>query len=46
VVVEDPVTAECATMPSAALAATPVASVVPISRMAQYLSALADGGRD
>jgi two-component system, chemotaxis family, protein-glutamate methylesterase/glutaminase len=46
VVVEDPATAECATMPSAALAATPVASVLPISRMAQYLSALADGGRD
>jgi two-component system, chemotaxis family, protein-glutamate methylesterase/glutaminase len=46
VVVEDPATAECATMPSAALAATPVASVLPISRMGQYLSALADGGRD
>ena len=45
-VIEDPATAECATMPAAALAATPVASVLPISRMAQYLSALADGGRD
>jgi two-component system chemotaxis response regulator CheB len=43
-VVEDPTTAECATMPSAALAATPVASVMPISRMADYLTALADGG--
>jgi two-component system chemotaxis response regulator CheB len=44
-VVQDPATAECPTMPSAALSATPVASVLPISRMAHYLSALTDGVR-
>ena len=44
-VVEDPATAECATMPSAALSATPVASVLPITRMAGYLTTLAERER-
>ena len=44
-VVEDPASAECNTMPSAALAATPVASVLPLGRIADYLTALVDGGR-
>jgi len=42
-IVEDPATAECSTMPSAALAATPVAAVLPLRRIADYLVALADG---
>ena len=41
-IVEDPATAECATMPAAALAATPVAAVLPLHRIADYLVALAD----
>ena len=41
-VIEDPATAECATMPAAALAATPVAAVLPLHRIADYLTALAD----
>lgn len=44
-VVEDPATAECPTMPSAALSATPEASVLPIDRIAGYLTALAGTGR-
>jgi two-component system chemotaxis response regulator CheB len=44
-VVEDPSTAECAIMPAAALAAAPVASVLPLNRIADYLAALADGAR-
>ena len=44
-VIEDPQTAECAIMPSAALAATPVASVLPVHRIADYLTALTDGSR-
>lgn len=40
-VVEDPTTAECPTMPSAALTATPAAHVLPIGRMAHYLIELA-----
>jgi two-component system chemotaxis response regulator CheB len=44
-VVEDPSTAECAIMPAAALAAAPVASVLPLNRIPDYLAALADGGQ-
>jgi two-component system chemotaxis response regulator CheB len=44
-VVEDPSTAECSIMPAAALAAAPVASVLPLNRIPDYLSALVDGGR-
>lgn len=44
-IVEDPSTAECAIMPAAALAAAPVASVLPLSRIADYLTALVDGAR-
>ena len=45
VVVEDPLSAECGTMPAAALAANPGAAVLPLSRIASYLAALADGAR-
>jgi two-component system chemotaxis response regulator CheB len=44
-IVEDPSTAECAIMPAAALAAAPVASVLPLSRIPDYLTALVDGAR-
>jgi two-component system chemotaxis response regulator CheB len=44
-VVEDPSTAECAIMPAAALAAAPIASVLPLPRIADYLTALVDGAR-
>ncbi len=43
-VIEDPHTAECGTMPSAALAAIPVAAVLPVQRIADYLAALCLGG--
>ena len=33
-VIQDPATAECATMPAAALAATPVAAVLPLHQIA------------
>ena len=44
-IVEDPARAECATMPQAALAAAPGAAVLPLSRIADYLTALVDGVR-
>ena len=44
-IVEDPVSAECAIMPQAALAATPPARVLPLIQIADYVAALADGGR-
>jgi two-component system chemotaxis response regulator CheB len=44
-IVEDPSTAECAIMPAAALAAAPVASVLPLNRIPDYLAALVDGAR-
>jgi two-component system, chemotaxis family, protein-glutamate methylesterase/glutaminase len=44
-IVEDPATAECAIMPAAALAAAPVASVLPLNRIPDYLTALVDGAR-
>ena len=42
-IVEDPATAECAIMPAAALAAAPVASVLPLKHIPDYLTALIDG---
>jgi two-component system chemotaxis response regulator CheB len=45
VVIEDPATAECSTMPTAALAATPAAAVLPLRRIADYLVALTEGIR-
>ena len=43
-IVEDPRSAECAIMPQAALDATPPARVMPLVGIADYVSALADGG--
>jgi two-component system chemotaxis response regulator CheB len=40
VVVEDPATAECATMPASALTANSTAAVLPLPRIASYLTAL------
>jgi two-component system, chemotaxis family, protein-glutamate methylesterase/glutaminase len=45
VIVEDPATAECAIMPAAALAAAPVASVLPLKHIPDYLTALIDGAQ-
>jgi two-component system chemotaxis response regulator CheB len=42
-IVEDPSTAECSIMPAAALAAAPVASVLPLPQIPDYLTALVDG---
>jgi two-component system chemotaxis response regulator CheB len=39
-VVEDPGSAECATMPASALAANPTATVLPLSGISAYLTAL------
>jgi two-component system chemotaxis response regulator CheB len=44
-VVEDPVTAECGTMPAAALAATAVDYVLPLSRIGEHLVTLVEGTR-
>lgn len=44
-IVEDPASAECAVMPDAARAATPTATVLSLSRIADYLAALAVGAR-
>jgi two-component system chemotaxis response regulator CheB len=44
-VIEDPASAESPTMPAAALAATPTAAVLPLPRIADYLSALVAEGR-
>jgi two-component system chemotaxis response regulator CheB len=44
-VVQEPASAECAIMPAAALAAAPVASVLPLTTIPDYLTALVDGGR-
>lgn len=42
-IVQDPATAECATMPAAALAATAVDYVLPLTEMGEHLVALAGG---
>jgi two-component system chemotaxis response regulator CheB len=44
-VIQDPATAECSTMPSAALATTPVAAVLHLGDIADYLTALTVGAR-
>lgn len=44
-IVEEPTSAECATMPQAALAATPAATVLPLTRIADYLAAVIEGVR-
>ena len=44
-IVEDPSTAECRTMPAAALAATAVDYVLPLDKIGDHLVALAEGTR-
>ena len=44
-IVEDPATAECRTMPAAALAATAVDYVLPLSKIGDHLVTLVDGTR-
>ena len=44
-IVEDPATAECRTMPAAALAATAVDYVRPLSKIGEYLVTLVEGTR-
>jgi two-component system, chemotaxis family, protein-glutamate methylesterase/glutaminase len=44
-IVEDPATAECRTMPAAALAATSVDYVLPLSRIGEHLVTLVEGTR-
>ena len=45
VIVQDPATAECATMPSAGIAATAVDYVLPLERIADHLLSLVEGTR-
>jgi two-component system, chemotaxis family, protein-glutamate methylesterase/glutaminase len=45
VIVEDPATAECATMPAAGLAATAVDYVLPLARIGEHLVGLVEGTR-
>ena len=45
VIVQDPATAECATMPSAGIAATRVDYILPLRQIAEYLMALVEGTR-
>jgi two-component system chemotaxis response regulator CheB len=44
-IVEDPATAECRTMPAAALALTAVDYVLPLSKIGEYLVTLVEGTR-
>jgi two-component system, chemotaxis family, protein-glutamate methylesterase/glutaminase len=44
-IVEDPATAECRTMPAAALAATAVDYVLPLEKIGDHLVTLAEGTR-
>ena len=44
-IVEDPATAECRTMPAAALAATAVDYVLPLPKIGEYLVTLVEGRR-
>jgi two-component system chemotaxis response regulator CheB len=44
-IVQDPATAECRTMPAAALAATAVDYVLPLSRIGEHLVTLVEGTR-
>lgn len=45
VIVEDPATAECATMPAAGLAAAPVDYVLPVDKIGEQLAGLVEGTR-
>jgi two-component system chemotaxis response regulator CheB len=45
VIVQDPVTAECATMPAAGMAATAVDYVLPLERIGEHLLELVEGTR-
>jgi two-component system chemotaxis response regulator CheB len=45
VIVEDPATAECGTMPAAGLAATAIDYVLPLPRVAEHLMTLVEGTR-
>ncbi len=44
-IVQDPLTAECATMPSAGIAATAVDYVLPLERIGEHLLSLVEGTR-
>ena len=44
-IVQDPATAECRTMPAAALAATAVDYVLPLAKIGEYLVTLVEGTR-
>jgi two-component system, chemotaxis family, protein-glutamate methylesterase/glutaminase len=44
-IVQDPATAECPTMPAAALSATAVDYVLPLSKIGEYLVTLVEGTR-
>ena len=44
-IVQDPATAECATMPSAGIAATHVDYILPLDRIGDHLAALVEGTR-
>ena len=44
-IVQDPATAECATMPAAAIAATAVDYVLPLDRIAEHIVGLVEGTR-
>jgi two-component system chemotaxis response regulator CheB len=45
VIVQDPATAECATMPAAGIAATAVDYILPVERIGEHLVSLAEGTR-
>ena len=44
-IVQDPATAECATMPSAGIAATRVDYILPLGQIGEHLTALVEGTR-
>jgi two-component system chemotaxis response regulator CheB len=44
-IVQDPATAECATMPEAGIAATPVDYILPLESIGEYLVTLVEGTR-
>ena len=44
-IVQDPATAECATMPAAGIAATAVDYILPLERIGDYLVSLVEGTR-
>ena len=44
-IVQDPATAECATMPAAGIAAAPVDYILPLERIGDHLVSLVEGTR-